>query len=351
MSTKFSIVTSVADGCGNRRPFGQWTVRFARTARRKNPNMCTKAWSTSHGSFWTTATIVAGAVVATSIGALGFGSGVRADTTYIYNDPLTEYSSATPGQAPAVALNGEVPGSVAGTGNGNAWIAPNGTTPTLATNSSGAYLTTTSSGAYAATQQSGPGNAFLPFTPSTGYIYTLQATFTLGPDSPTWDSIVGGANNVWDALGFTSGVGTTSWWWQLPVRDDANMRAMTTGGTDEAFATTNVGSSGKGIDSASAGSVDPITMAITLTTNPTLPWTVGFSFVDTKNPSNSSVVGPLEFPTPPTITDVGFGQNNVESFTVSNFSLSQAPIPEPTTLALLALSGFGLLLLTRRRTV
>ena len=70
--------------------------------------------------------------------------------------------------------------------------------------------------------------------------------------------------------------------------------------------------------------------------------------------NNNSSVGPVvTLASNPSIVGVALGDsgNPMANGTVSNFSLTTTAVPDPSSMGLVAASGFALLLLKRRRVV
>ncbi|MGC9261480.1 MAG: PEP-CTERM sorting domain-containing protein [Phycisphaerae bacterium] len=243
---------------------------------------------------------------------LALGCGSFANASVVYNDSLTEYTNGT-------NLNTQIPGPA---GNSNAWTAPATGTEWLSVGTSGVNANGNNA------------NAFLPFSPSTGYVYTLQATIANAS-----------GNTNWAALGFLDGVNTGGDPWTTSLAEGWTLIRGANGGADQAFI--GPGTAG-GTNAGTVGTTDPITVTMTLTTNNASPWTIGFQYVDALTPSNSSSIAAQSYTTNPTITDVGFGESAVNA-TVKNFSLTATPIPEPAPLGLVVVGALGLLLLKRRR--
>ena len=254
---------------------------------------------------------------------LALSCGSVASAAVIYSDSLTEYTAGN-------NINGDVPGPA---GNTNAWLAP-------ATRSSNAYWKTGSSGAYTVNGTTGPSNALLAFTPVAGNIYTLQATV----------SVAGNTSN-WAALGFLSSDAAPTDTNNFYNASDGWMMARgANGGADQTF----IGPGLNGGNNATTfGNNDSVTMTLTLTTNASSPWTIGYQYTDLGNSSNDSTYSPVAYAVghnPTNIAAVGFGEFYATS-TVTNFSLTATPIPEPASLGLTAIGALGLLLLKRRRVV
>lgn len=194
----------------------------------------------------------------------------------------------------------------------------------------------------------GSSDAYLPFTPSSGNIYTLSATM-----SP---SLTSGSN--WFALGFvgsfssatstTGGVanngdGVNAWFGdsgsgQLNAGPWLLMNSGWNGEDPNESYFPGPGASGAVNFTGKSGD----TVAIVLNTQSSA-WT--FQVFD--NGTNVSPVIP--FSSNPAITGVGLGQFAPAVGSVSNFSLTS--VPEPTTLGVFAIGGLGLLLLKRRKAV
>ena len=194
----------------------------------------------------------------------------------------------------------------------------------------------------------GSSDAYLPFTPSSGNIYTLSATM-----SP---SLTSGSN--WFALGFVgsfssatsttggavnNGDGVNAWFadsgsGQLNAGPWLLMNSGWNGEDPNESYFPGPGASGAVDFTGKSGD----TVAIVLNTQSSA-WT----FQVFVNGTNVSPVIP--FSSNPAITGVGLGQFAPAVGSVSNFSLTS--VPEPATLGLCAVGGLGLLLLKRRRVV
>ena len=177
----------------------------------------------------------------------------------------------------------------------------------------------------------------LAFTPTAGSIYTLSAG--LNPTS----------SSGWFALGFLGNITALySQWFYGEASPAASPWALVNGARGTGTSTVNTfqsfagpGTKVKAVNGTDTTGVQDVSIVLNTQAS---AWT--WQVFD-----NGIAETPVTaYSTNPTITGVGFGGVYPASGTISNFELSSA-VPEPTTLALLALSGFGLLLLTRRRTV
>lgn len=214
----------------------------------------------------------------------------------------------------AVALNGTAPDTTTG---GNIWTAStdwleNGTAPTPALD-----VTTTDDD-----------SAFLAFTPTDGKIYTLTATLT----QPS-----GGTNSGWIAIGFTGGDTTTGSFWANDAAPWLLWRPSDATSSNQVVSFLGTGTTGGADEGTATGTA---TFDIVLNTEADGAWTAEW-FVN-----GSSVRGP-EVVATEAITHVGFGRENSQSSTFTNFELTV--VPEPGSLALLSLGG--LCVLRRRRSL
>ncbi|MHB1768861.1 MAG: PEP-CTERM sorting domain-containing protein, partial [Phycisphaerae bacterium] len=234
----------------------------------------------------------------------------------IYQDSFT--GSATPG-----TLNGAAP-----------TVGPVGATWTA--NSSSSYGWSDSGYLNMGSGTESRQNAYLPFTPSSGQIYTLSA----GLDLTGVGGVGGGGDTIyWLAIGFITAPSLNTGYdssgaspWVLSRYNGSGGMVFTGPGT----------AGGNGL--ANTPGVNDYSIVLNTGSS---AWT--YQVYQT----NSSVTNLLLTPTPITvateaITAVGIedGYGNAQ---VSNFSLTSSPVPEPATLGLFAIGGAGLLLAARRR--
>lgn len=195
--------------------------------------------------------------------------------------------------------------------------------------------------------------AYLPFTPSSGRVYQLQATlndtstlgngrwlavgFTQNTNEPLttgpsrWVDASGGPNAVAWMLHRQQGYSATSF-------DQTFLGPATANSTGTANVTDPVGSLTSAAD-----------IRITLDTTTPL-WTVTWAMKNDANPGDPyTTVRTTQFTTNPTIGEVGlFTLDNTQG-QFSNFSLNDVtPAPEPASLALMA-AGVGLVCKRCRR--
>jgi hypothetical protein len=162
-------------------------------------------------------------------------------------------------------------------------------------------------------------SATLPFTPTVGSIYTMQATLnaTSGED---WNQLYMGFFNASGGDSTTINSTASSW-----MGMDKSGHWLVNGGHE-----------------GTASVPGPLTFKIVLDTTGT-QWKSKFYvndfYVSWKDQT---------FITNPTISTVGFGTQSTTGGTISNFSLNV--VPEPSTCFLMS-GGIAMLLLNRRRTV
>jgi len=170
----------------------------------------------------------------------------------------------------------------------------------------------------------GSKNAFLPFVPTVGLIYTLTATL---------DKPVGLGASPWGAIGFTndtlgSSANATFWggsnaagpWMLYRANND---QISTFAGTGTANSASHTSFNG----------TQTLTIVLDTTdTNWKAEWFVG-----------TASLRQFTYTTNPTISYVGIGSENAEN-NFSSFSLSVIPEPRAALLG-----GLGLLILLRRR--
>ena len=266
------------------------------------------------------------AIAGTTLVMLGMTAGTVSAGT-IYQDSFT--GSATLG-----TLNGKMPNMV--DTNNAKWTA----------NSSSSYGWSDSGYDITTVNDIGAENAYLPFTPIAGQIYTLSAGLDMTAEGLNPNNTYA-ASTFWMGLGFLSSPGVVGGWtnsgaaaspWVLSGYQGANNVVFTGPGTG----------GGQGFSTGTTSGVNDY--SIVLNTGSSL-WTYQVYLTNSANTNllvGSSSSAP--FSSNPNITAVGF-ENGLGVAQVSNFSLTDVAVPEPATLGLLAVGGLGLLLLKRRKTV
>ena len=169
-------------------------------------------------------------------------------------------------------------------------------------------------------------NAFLPFTPVAGKVYTLSATLT----QPTSGS--------WLGIGFTRGDETEIDFWKNNTTSWTLVR--TTGVVDSWSGDTGQGGTNPGVGGkitldTISGSVDLSIIIDAQGAQWTTEWLVNGSSKRTFTYTTGN---------PTDLTHVGFGRESGALGMIDDFSLTV--VPEPVTIGLLAIGGLGLL---RRR--
>jgi len=240
--------------------------------------------------------------------------------TTIYSQDFTTAGSGVNigGTAPTIA-NAFAGGSSSATWN-------------VVSNSATAFMHT--DGTVGANQNS----VLLPFTPQSGYVYTLSATisFTAAPGS--WVSLgFTGANPVNSATPRFTDSAVNGYDWL--IANDA------TGNNEQFFAgPKNAPSAGIGGSQGLLSGAGTFTLTLNLDTTTTL-WGIS-SFIDGVQLGTNYAYGAN-----PTIVAVGLGQNTLTTpgnLQWDNIELTAEPVPEPSVLAL-ASAGAVMFLLARRR--
>ena len=176
----------------------------------------------------------------------------------------------------------------------------------------------------AGTNSSATGGAWLPFVPTAGNIYQLSADVNTTGSSNT---------NQWNSLGFSS-TGNTSdsfldgGYATMMLRDDRTVASSVYTGV------ANAGGSGYVPPAAGVGE---LAIVLDATDANSANWTAEF-FLDGTSLGAPATVSSGDFGD---ITHVGFSTLAKAAGTVADFQL--ATIPEPASLALLALGVAGLL--------
>jgi hypothetical protein len=268
------------------------------------------------------------ATVAATAGACGLLAGTSAEAAVIYQDSFNR----------AGVLNGSTPtvdtGGLGGTANAT-WAAVEfGTTaadPNWDTSTTAGGQLTYSGNPSGLTYHA---NAVLPFTPLSGEIYQLQATFIAA-------SPFGSGNSGWAALQFLD---TSSGNYASASRPSMIFRADG-GGTGFQ---NGIGGSGTVSGTAATGSYTSDTVVNTMVLNTTgSTWTVAFSWQDLTHPADSVSAAAVPLSSPgSTVNTVDLGFVPGTTGTITNFSLQT--VPDPATLGLFAIGGLGLLLLVGR---
>jgi len=163
-----------------------------------------------------------------------------------------------------------------------------------------------SDGTEAVASTTSSANAFLPFIPQAGNVYTLSAAIDCSSGS-------------WLALGFANGTDVNDQWhtvnspvgWNLVRPDDGEINVVFVGpGT--------AGQSSTGVIPAALGRHTYATILDTRPANPSA-WTFTFQT------DGTNVSGPTAFGgSGPTISTVGFGALNTSAGTITNFTLTVA---------------------------
>lgn len=163
-------------------------------------------------------------------------------------------------------------------------------------------------------------SAFLPFAPLPGNIYTLTATKT----QPS-----GGMNSGWIGVGFTGGSATTASFWANDATPWMLWRPQDASSPNQVSSYLGPQTGGVLTVGTATGTA---TLTIVLNTEGTA-WTAEWRV-------NGTPVRQETYAANPAITHVGFGRENGQASTFSNFSLTVSgdhppptppPVPEPLT--------------------
>lgn len=232
---------------------------------------------------------------------------MQANAGVIYQDSFARGTSLSP-----VDLDGSLPTTTTG---GAAWLAYG-------------WATDGTRGNVSDLLSYNADNAYLPFTPVGGNVYTLSVVMNVTS---------GGAN--WMAVGFSSTAPTHALNNGLGVWSNngcVGTDLLTNAGTLYAANGPDLA----GIASVGTGYTGEQALSIVLDTTPALPqdWTFAFK-VGTATVRTATAFGG----TGPNISYVGFGNYAHDSGYVKDFSLTVASTPEPSASVLLATGLFGLL--------
>ncbi|MGC9261767.1 MAG: PEP-CTERM sorting domain-containing protein, partial [Phycisphaerae bacterium] len=190
-------------------------------------------------------------------------------------------------------------------------------------------------------------NAYLPFTPVAGQIYTLSAGLDLTSAGSNPNNYPAG--DFWMGLGFLSSPsvsgggwvnsGAAASPWVLSGYQGANNAVFTGPGT----------TGGQGFGTGTTSGVNDY--SIVLNTGSSL-WSYQVYLTNSAYTNllvGSSASNPFSS-NPTSITAVGF-EDGMALAQVSDFSLTDVAVPEPATLGLIGFGALGLLLLKRRKSV
>ena len=281
--------------------------------------MLSKMFTSSHGASLAAKAKIVPMAIGT-LAMLGVMAGAASAGT-IYQDSFSGSSSVG-------SLNGATPTQ---TTNGATWTSDG--TYGWADNGSIATTSSVADSAY---------SAYLPFTPSSGEIYTLtaQSVNITAPADPAGTTI-GGATTPWMGIAFNVGAPPTN-----NQILDTNSAAL----IEYYGLPVGIHFGGPGGNNAAQyadSDTQPQTLQIVLNTSGT-EWMA--TFLD-----NGGIVGSYTYgvpssttnPTNPAITDVSFGTSNAVG-SVSSFSLTATPVPAPSTLGVFTLGGLALVLIGRK---
>lgn len=214
-----------------------------------------------------------------------------------------------------------------------------GTTPDITTGGA-TWNATTNWRADGSISVSGRDMAALSWTPSNGFIYTLDASFSNLSDAGTdWIAMGFTATGTaaFTAAPFTAGTDIGQAWMLYRAAVTSDTGDTFTNGTSNSAAFQNWTNSGAG------SSID---LRIVLdTTGGAEAWTATYY---AKRPSDGSYTLVRAATSPGgSIGGIGFANNNSDSATIESFSLTS--IPEPSSISLLAFALSGLLLRRSRK--
>lgn len=262
--------------------------------------------------------ILLAAALATAVSA---GLASAASAGIIYQDNFT-------GSTALGTLNGSAP--TVDNGNSATWTS-------YATGSGSAARGWSDSGYSMAGANSGREEAYLLFTPVSGQIYTLSAGLETTGEPGNFAGYPDG--NYWAALGFMTTPSTTTSFDSSGASPYVINRYNGSGGS----AIEGPGTSGGYVNFSNTPGLNSYSVVLNTTAS---AWT--YQMYLTNSSVTNSLVASGTFASNPVITAVGI-ENLIGFATVSNFSLTSAAVPEPTTLAAFGLGGLGLLLMGRRR--
>ncbi|MGC9261218.1 MAG: PEP-CTERM sorting domain-containing protein, partial [Phycisphaerae bacterium] len=297
MSTKFSSVTSAADGCGKPSSIRAMGSSNSSNMERKESFMFSNRSSViSRGCSLAAATIAVAAVV-------GLAGAASASAVTIYADNFTGSASAPlAGTSPSTDLT-------SATWSGSGWYA-NGATNGVDTSNT-ANL------------------AYLPISVSDGNVYTISAV--LDPNA--------GTNGDWFAIGFSTPGGI---WGGGP--GPAILLGNT--GTAKGYA---VGVTTGAYNNSASNNTFPLDKLAQVSLDTTSSnWTATYSYDGTTIATYTYTGASGTYPNPAG-SDVAFIYSYGQPGSVSDFSVTGPAVPEPATLGLTGVGGIALLLLGRKR--